>query len=116
MILDYTALKEAAAKESEKQQQAFMDNLQTITDGMQEKHADIYRLFSKALEEEIKRKRQEAERKVEEETAAAAEAARAKYELTESKEIKALKQLAKMLRANAEPDHNETARGNGNDT
>lgn len=103
MELDFTAMQESEKKHAEESKQAIFDGLQAMTKKEQERQAEINRLFAKAHEQESKRKQQEMERKIEEETAAAVEAIRAKYEKeapaewNESKTTKAYRKLAKSL-------------------
>lgn len=103
MELDFKAMQEAADRKAEESKQAFNDYMAGMIEKNEALQAEINRLLAKAHEQESERKRQEMERKIEEETAAAAEAIRAKYEKeapadwNESKETKALRELAKNL-------------------
>ena len=104
MELDFKAMQEAADRHAAESEQAFKDGLRAMRERQEARGNELTRIMAKAGEQESERKRQEMERKIEEETAAATEAIRAKYakeapaEWNESKTEKAYRQLAKSLK------------------
>ena len=104
MELDFNKMQEAADRHAAESEQAFKDGLRAMREKQEARDNEIARLMAKAGEQESERKRQEMERKIEEQTAAAAETIRAKYakeapaEWNENATDKALRQLAKSLK------------------
>lgn len=101
--IDFEALEKGAAARKEERDKAFSDSLQEMRDEETEQREYVNGLLAKVKEKEDKRRQREMEIKINEETAAAAEAIRKKYEAetpaewNEGETRKALRQLAKEL-------------------
>lgn len=101
--IDYEAMKEAAKQHAEEEKQEFKGFLRDMNEKRAKKAEALNDLLSKTADMLDEKRRLEMERKQKEETAAAAEAIRAKYEKenpaewNESPKRKAMKGLLKDL-------------------